>query len=202
MSRKPGPERQAEIVAAMLSLLETTPIERLSTAMIAAKVGFSQAALFRHFPTKGALWAAVLAEIESRAINRWDDAQHSGATPIERLQGILMAQLALFAQTPAIPALIFTTGRIEAEQQTRPIHLRMLTTLHDRLRTQIDAAIADGHLTHRVPAGDIPLLLMGLIQGLALRWALVGQQFDLCHEGARLITLQIDLLTPRTEDLT
>ncbi|NHX28191.1 TetR/AcrR family transcriptional regulator, partial [Escherichia coli] len=45
-TRKSAEERQHQIVQAVLDLLPTTPVESLSTTVIARQVGLSQAAIF------------------------------------------------------------------------------------------------------------------------------------------------------------
>ena len=46
-----------------------------------------------------------------------------------------------------------------------------------------------------IVAADAAFLLIGLVQGLAVRWSLAGRTFDLVDEGARLFDLQLSLLT-------
>ena len=45
-----------------------------------------------------------------------------------------------------------------------------------------------------IQSQDIADLLLGLVQGLVLRWQLSGHRFDLEREGARLIACQLGLL--------
>ncbi|MRU14700.1 helix-turn-helix transcriptional regulator [Roseovarius sp. A21] len=95
--RKSSGDRKAEIVEATLRLLTVTPVEALSTARIADDIGITQAAIFRHFRTKDALWAAVLEAVEARAVSAWDAAEEGQTTPLARLRAVLRAQLGLIA---------------------------------------------------------------------------------------------------------
>lgn len=52
--------RRDEIVHATLEILASTPLERVSTRGIAARVGLSQPALFRHFASREAILEAVV----------------------------------------------------------------------------------------------------------------------------------------------
>lgn len=193
-TRKPAGERRAEIVGATLALLAELPPDKLSTARIAARVGLSQPALFRHFPSKDDLWTAVVSEIAQRAGAAWDRVLATEAAPPARLRGLLAAQLGLIASTPAIPVLIFAAGKLVAEDAVRPIQRRMMATFRQRLIDALDAASEDGSLTGPAAPADAALLLMGLLQGLVLRWSLAGRDFDLAAEGRRLIALQLELL--------
>jgi len=67
-SQKPGTpkssgrERQASIIAAAASLFAQKGFNGTTTREIARTAGISEALLFRYFPTKRALYAAILAE--------------------------------------------------------------------------------------------------------------------------------------------
>src|SRR2546428_13963117 len=60
--RSAGPERQASIIAAAGSLFGQKGINGTTTREIAKTAGISDALLFKYFPTKRALYAAILAE--------------------------------------------------------------------------------------------------------------------------------------------
>jgi AcrR family transcriptional regulator len=68
LSRTPGAhkssgrERQASIIAAAASLFAQKGFNGTTTREIAKTAGISEALLFRYFPTKRALYAAILAE--------------------------------------------------------------------------------------------------------------------------------------------
>lgn len=55
-------ERQASIIAAAASLFGVNGFKGTTTREIAKMAGISEALLFKHFPTKHALYAAILAE--------------------------------------------------------------------------------------------------------------------------------------------
>ncbi len=198
--RKPAADRKREVIDTALRLLATLPVEALTTERIASEVGISQAAIFRHFPTKNALWLAVLETVETRAEKIWETACAPDLAPLARLQRVLEGQLGLIAVTPAVPKLIFTVGRMTAETDIRQVHLRIMTRLRSILLHEIDAAISTGELRTSMPATDLADLFLGLVQGTVLRWQLSDRAFDLIAEGGRLIECQIRLLTTQGQD--
>lgn len=60
--RSSGQERQASIIAAAASLFAAKGFQGTTTREIAKTAGISEALVFKHFPTKRALYAAILAE--------------------------------------------------------------------------------------------------------------------------------------------
>jgi AcrR family transcriptional regulator len=61
-ARTSGRERQASLIAAAASLFARKGFNGTTTKEIAKAAGVSEALVFKHFPTKRALYAAILAE--------------------------------------------------------------------------------------------------------------------------------------------
>jgi len=61
---KPG-ERRTQILQALATMLERRDSERITTAALARQVGVSEAALYRHFPSKAAMFESLIDFIES-----------------------------------------------------------------------------------------------------------------------------------------
>ena len=61
-ARATSQERQASLISAAASLFAAKGFEGTTTKEIAKATGVSEALLFKHFPTKRALYAAILAE--------------------------------------------------------------------------------------------------------------------------------------------
>ena len=56
--------RQEQILQALATMLEDAPLEKITTAKLAATVGVSEAALYRHFPSKAKMFESLIAFAE------------------------------------------------------------------------------------------------------------------------------------------
>ena len=72
--RKSAERRKAEIVTVVLVLADRIGPDRVTTGAVATAIGVTQAALFRHFPTKAALWQAVAEHVAEGLAAAWEDA--------------------------------------------------------------------------------------------------------------------------------
>ena len=61
-ARTPGHQRQASLISAAASLFATNGFSGTTTKQIALAAGVSEALLFKYFPTKHALYSAILSE--------------------------------------------------------------------------------------------------------------------------------------------
>ena len=189
--RKPAEERKSEIVEAALRLADKVGPDRLTTGQIAEAVGLTQAALFRHFPKKQDLWEAVAARIGEKFQQRWIAIERGPADPIDRLRTIVAAQLKLIQSTPAIPAILFSRELHVENRALRVIFAKFMANFHNRIERLIASAQDEGRLRGDFAAADATYLIIGLVQGLAVRWSISGRDFDLAEEGRRLLELQL-----------
>ncbi|WP_353429610.1 TetR/AcrR family transcriptional regulator [Paracoccus denitrificans] len=197
--RKSAELRKAEIVATVLDLADRIGPDRVTTGAVASQIGVTQAALFRHFPTKAALWRAVAEHVAEGLATAWDDALRLGDTPIVRLRALISAQFAQIDATPALPMLLFSRELNVTNAELRATFHGRLMTFRGLLAREVGAAQKAGVLRDDVAADDAAVLLTSLVQGVAIRWALGARDFDLREEGLRLFDVQCRFLAVRGE---
>ena len=191
--RKSAQERKAEILATALRLADELGPDRLTTAAIAEAVGLTQPGIFRHFPTKQALWQAVAADISGRLKVAWDEALASCATPEGRIAALVQALLNLIEANPAIPAILFSRELRVENDALRQVFVGLMTAFHGILAGELARAREAGTIRPDLDPADGAVLLISLIQGLAMRWSLGARGFALRPEGARLLAVQMAL---------
>ncbi|MBB5221875.1 AcrR family transcriptional regulator [Amaricoccus macauensis] len=192
--RRTAEERRSEIVSAALRLADALGPDRLTTEVIAAEVGVSQPAIFRHFRTKQAIWLAVADNVADRMTAAWDDVLDRPSGPVERIGELVSAQLRLIEATPAIPAILFSRELHVENEGLRARFLELVGRFHQTIAGEVRRAQGEGEMTGDIDPNDIAFLLIGLVQGLALRWSLSRRRFGLEAEGARLLAVQLTLL--------
>lgn len=196
MPRKPAEDRKVEIIDVLLDLADRVGPDRVTTGAVAEAVGVTQAALFRHFPTKAALWAAAAESLGSAMEQGWQAALSGAEDPLARLRALTAAQFERIVATPALPMLLFSRELRVDNPDLRAVFRCRLTDFLALLAHEVEEAQREGMLTPAVEASDAAGLLAATVQGVAIRWALGARDFDLRAEGARLIDVQLRLLAP------
>jgi len=195
-TRKTAGQRREEILHVTMRLAEEIGPDRLSVQAIADEVGLTQPGIFRHFPTKKALWEAVAGEIAARMEAGWAAVCESTGDPLDRVTGLIAAQLHLIQTTPAIPAILFSRELHAGNDELRQAVLGLMGRYHDALTAALTAAQRAGQVVPDVDPGDAGFVLLSLVQGLAVRWSLSGRIFSLTEEGQRLLALQLRAFLP------
>jgi len=196
--RQSAGDRKAQIVTAVLRLADEIGPDRLSTTDVARAVGLSQPAIFRHFPTKGALWLAVAEDIAARLQADWAEAEAAASGPQARIEALIGAQLSAISQTPALPSILFSRELQVDNPALRDVFRGLLGAFQSRLVAAIRDSQAAGDLRRAVSPEDVAILLTSLVQGVAIRWTLGARGFPLVQEGRRLLDVQVALLAAQT----
>jgi AcrR family transcriptional regulator len=104
-TRKPTEVRRREIAEAVLRVIGQQGATSLTAATIAAEVGVTPGAIFRHFTSlDGVLEAAVERAVEQVAATFPDP----GAVPVDRLMALAAARIDLFAHNGGIAWLLLS----------------------------------------------------------------------------------------------
>ena len=197
--RKSAELRKAEIVAAVLDLADRIGPDRVTTGAAAAAVGVSQAALFRHFPTKAAMWLAVADHVTGELAIAWQRAMTGTDGPIDRVTALVGAQLGQIVSTPALPMLLFSRELNVGNEDLRAAFRGLLMKFQGLIVTELARGQTAGSLRREVAPEDAAVLLTSLVQGMAIRWSLGARNFSLIGEGKRVLEIQLRLLTGKED---
>ncbi|MEE9455433.1 MAG: TetR/AcrR family transcriptional regulator [Paracoccaceae bacterium] len=188
-TRKPASERKAEIVDTAIKMAAIVGPDRLTTEKLAREIGISQPAIFRHFPSKTNIWEAVgerICTLMGESLR-----QDIPNDPQARLTHIVTAQLAFIQKTPAVPAILFSRELHAENEPLRKVFASLMAARHARISELVAQGISTGVFKENLDSDDAAYLVLTLIQGLAMRWSLNKQNFDLLAEGKRLLALQM-----------
>lgn len=167
MTDDPKPRRD-QIVAAVLDLLATTPLERVTTRAIAEAVGVSQPALFRHFASREALLLAVVEAARGELEKAIAPLVARRSAPLDTCLALAEHLAGYVEQNPGLPRLLFADMALEAPAlRVAVAHLvSMQRTLVGEL---VAMAIREGSARVEVDPQAAATLFVGMMQGLVLQ---------------------------------
>lgn len=159
MSKTSG-SRPQQILQALARMLQASPGGKITTAALAAEVGFSEAALYRHFPSKAKMYEGLIDFIEETLFTRVHSIVAEGGEVKSQLYRILSLLLTFSERNPGITRLL--TGDALTGETAR-LRTR-IQQLFDRLETQLkqllrEAEIKEGVRTTLVVSAAANLLL-------------------------------------------
>jgi AcrR family transcriptional regulator len=190
-TRKSAQERKSEIVETVLKLAAEVGPDRLTTEALATEVGISQPGIFRHFPKKIDIWEAVAERIGELLRENWTAMENDDQRSADRLRSFVTGHLTFLQTTPAIPAILFSRELHAENEVLRSFFAGLMRRVHQFVSEMITSEIKAARYDNKLDPDDAAYLILALIQGLAMRWSLNEQKFDLVKEGERLLALQL-----------
>ena len=167
-------ERRAGTIEAVVELAAEQNPSDITTTAIAQRMGLTQGALFRHFPTKDAILEAVMTWVAERLLSRVDRAAQNVTSPLAALEAVFMAHIDFVSEHPGVPRMLF--GELQRPGETLP--KRMVQTLiqryGERLRHLLERGKAIGELNASLDIEAASVSFIGSIQGLVMQSLIAG----------------------------
>lgn len=142
MARGASGQRREQILQTFATMLETHPGSRITTAALAREVGVSEAALYRHFPSKARMFEGLIEFIEETVFSRVGLILDEHRGPAERCSAMLLLLVSFCERNPGFSRLL--TGDALAGETDRL--RRRIAQFYDRLETQLRTVLRDGEL--------------------------------------------------------
>lgn len=133
------PSRKEQILQSLATILEQSPGGRITTAGLARHVGVSEAALYRHFPSKAKMFEALIEFIENTIFSRISQIMNDEEKAEARCQKIVGLMLTFCERNPGITR-ILTGDPLSGE--TERLRQRV-TQLFDRIEAQLRQIIRE-----------------------------------------------------------
>jgi len=169
-------QRRQQILEALAQMLEANPGNRITTAGLAKQVGVSEAALYRHFPSKTKMFEGLIEFIEDTLFSRINIILGEEQTAAQRCEKMLMLLLVFTERNPGLTR-ILTGDALTGE--TERLHQRV-AQLFDRFETQLKQVIREAELREGLrPSIPLPAaanLLMAAAEGRISQYVRSGFQ--------------------------
>lgn len=99
--------RREEILQALAQMLESTEgASRITTAKLAKQVGVSEAALYRHFPSKARMFEGLIEFIEEALMTRINRILDDEKDTLERIRMVMHLILAFSERNPGLTRIL------------------------------------------------------------------------------------------------
>ena len=151
--------RKDQILQALARMLETSPGERITTAALAKEVGVSEAALYRHFPSKARMFEGLIKFIEETLFLRISRILNEETNAEVRCHKILTLLLTFSDKNPGMTRLL--TGDALAGETAR-LRVRIVQ-FYSRLESQLKQILREAQIRENLKATVSPTALANLL---------------------------------------
>lgn len=157
--------RKQEILEALARMLEVNPGARITTAKLAEAVGVSEAALYRHFPSKAKMFEGLIEFVEDSIFSRVSLILEEKQEALERCGGILHLLLVFAERNPGITRILNGDALAGETERLRA----RVAQFYERLETQLKQILREAEMSEglrpRVTVTAAANLLLACAEG-------------------------------------
>ncbi len=161
----------------------------ITTTDIAAAIGVTQGAVFKHFVSKDAIWLAAMAWVREELSCALEAAASAQESPIDALGAVFKAHIAFVLAHPSVPRLIFHELQRPADSPIKQEVRILLKGYRKLLRRLLDAAAGRGEVSREVDLDAAATLFVGVVQGLVMQSMVAGNAVSMKAQANLVFTI-------------
>ncbi len=144
-------------------MLEAAPGARITTAALAKQVGVSEAALYRHFPSKAKMIEGLIEFIETSIFSRINRVLEEEKSAAGRCRDLLWLLLSFAERNPGV-ARLMAGDAMQGESDRLRARVRQF---YDRVETQLRQILREGSARNEFGAMESTAALANLLLATA-----------------------------------
>lgn len=180
-------KRQIEIIGAATDLIGEKGIQNLTTKNLAAKMNFSEPALYRHFNGKTEILKSVLVFFKDNLGESIKEIFKSKSSGLEKIEKMIEFQFAHFSNYPAIVMVIFSETSFQYDTVLSKVVSEIIAKKRQNVVKIITAGMVDGSIRNDISAEQLTTIVMGSMRLTVLEWRLSNFEFNLIDRGGELV---------------
>ena len=146
---RPKKDRRTDILQTLARLLENPRCDRITTAMIARELGLSEAALYRSFASKGAMYDALIEFVETSLLTLFAQIREDqNLKPVQRIQLMVNVMLDFADANPGLTRVM--SGQVLLKED--PKLMERMMQLVDTVEAQVRQAYREAVMAGALPA--------------------------------------------------
>jgi TetR/AcrR family transcriptional regulator len=188
MASTPPGQRRLQILQALAEMLEQPKGDKITTAALARKLAFSEAALYRHFASKAQMFEGLIEFIESSVfglINQIADRQNDG---LAQARDIVAMLLNFASQNPGMTRVLIGDALVNEDERLQQRMNQFYDRVELALKQALRLAATEGD-AHQADATARAAMLTSFVIGRWHRYAKSGFKHNPSQDAALHITL-------------
>lgn len=167
-------QRRAQTVETVIMLSGRQNPSEITTAEIAKHMSVTQGALFRHFPTKDAIWQSAMEWVADQLFDRIDRAAEAAESPVEALQAMFMTHVDFVMEYPGVPRMMFAELQHARVTPAKQAAQALMRGYSERISSQIERGKVSGEIASDTDTRAAAILFIGTVQGLVMQSMISG----------------------------
>lgn len=159
-SAKVKGQRREHILQVLAAMLEQSPGNRITTAELAKAVGVSEAALYKHFPSKARMFEGLIEFIEESVFSRITRIVGEQDSAYGYCEKIMLLVLGFAEKNPGLSR-VLNGDALSGEHERLRVRV---SQFHERLEAQLRQVLREAELKEGLRTQATPTVTAALLQ--------------------------------------
>jgi len=187
-------ERQQEIIAAALELINKKGIQGLTIKNLSKKIGITEPAIYRHFENKIQILITILDVFAQSSSRLFQDEMLNDSNAIDKIKHLFQNHFKAFTDMPSLTSVVFS----EEIFRNETILADKISEIIERNNKILIAIITEGQRNNEirvdVEAKNLTIMVMGTLRLFIKKWQFSAFSFNLHTEGEKILQMIYNLI--------
>jgi len=170
--------RRQQILEMLARELESHPGSRITTAGLARALGVSEAALYRHFPSKARMFEGLMSFAEETVFGLITRILAEQPRAVDRCEHMMRLLLGFLARNPGIARILAGDALVGENERLRERVSQFFERLETQFRQVLREAVLTGDPRLAISANAAASLMLGFAEGRMSQFVRSGFGFD------------------------
>ncbi len=185
------------IVRAGAQIIAYEGFRMFTAKRIGEKLGISDAAIFKHFPTMESIAEEIISLFTTECLRRIDEATASGKNALEKFSMIVDGHIDLLEETKGVaPLLCFEFARSN-KQKLRKRIFEFMNTYTMKIGEVLADGIREGSIRRDIDIDEVSFSLIGVMQAKVFQWLAQGKRGKIVKDRESLKRMIVEGLINR-----
>ncbi len=162
MSRETTDIRQEQIKKAVLEIIADEGLHNMSTRNLAKKIGLTEGAIFRHFPTKRDIIKGIMDDVTNDLINSLRNIALSPVKAENKLFNYLCRNVKYLKENRGITILLFSEAAHLGDKELKEKLNQILSEQKQFIIKIVKDGISEGVWNKNINPEDVAIIYMGI----------------------------------------
>ncbi|HUQ29102.1 MAG TPA: nucleoid occlusion factor SlmA, partial [Usitatibacter sp.] len=136
-------ERKSQILQTLAAMLENPKGERITTALLAARLDVSEAALYRHFASKAQMFEGLIEFVEQTVFTLVNKIQAEETDPMKQVEATVATLLGFAQKNPGMTRVLIGDALVNEDERLQTLAAMLEDPKGERITTALLAARLD-----------------------------------------------------------
>ena len=194
MSRETTDIRQEQIKKAVLDIIADEGLQNISTRNLAKRIGLSEGAIFRHFPTKRDIIKGIMDDVANDLIGSLRNIVLKPEKAEDKLFKYLCQNVKYLKENRGITMLLFSEAAQLGDKELKEKLNQILYEQKQLIIKMVKDGISEGAWDKSVNAEDIAIIYMGIPITFNIEFVLNKNGLNADNFCRRMYTLILKIL--------